>query len=223
VSESRERVALETLSRLPKHDVVLVGGYAVNAYAPPRFSLDCDVVILGNPEPIESELKNQGFEKSSTGDVLYGTYIRYESKADKVSFDLLVNSLVDSRTMIAFEGNLFDKYSAERRTVGRLATTMVTMRIVDPELLLVTKFVPARRQDVRDIFMLSSTDIRWDLVEELIRTKCPDAVIKSSKSTIRKIVGSAQYRDSLQSAYGRIPDEVFSRGKRNLEPFLEKL
>jgi hypothetical protein len=223
VSESRERIALETLSRLPKSDAVLVGGYAMNAYAPPRFSLDCDLVILGNPVPIESELKNQGFEKSSTGDVPYGSYIRYELKSDKVSFDLLVNSLVDNRTMIAFEGKLFDKYSADRRTVGRLATTMVTMRIVDPELLLATKFVPARRQDARDIFMLSGTDIKWDLVEKLIRTKCPDAVIKSSKKMIQEIVGSVQYRDSLQSAYGRIPDVIFSRSRRNLGSFLERL
>jgi hypothetical protein len=35
--DERERVVLETLQRLPKQSVVLVGGYAINAYVPPRF------------------------------------------------------------------------------------------------------------------------------------------------------------------------------------------
>ena len=43
--ESREALILQTLMELPK-DVVLIGGYAVNAYVPPRFSINCDLVVF---------------------------------------------------------------------------------------------------------------------------------------------------------------------------------
>lgn len=46
--DAREGVVLETLEKLPKDNIVLIGGYAVNAYVPPRFSIDCDFVVLGS-------------------------------------------------------------------------------------------------------------------------------------------------------------------------------
>jgi hypothetical protein len=223
VSESKEKTALETLAALPKNEIVLVGGYAVNAYAPPRFSADCDVVVLGNPEPVESELERRGFAKSDEGDVPYGSYIRYERTDDKASFDLLVNSLVDNRTGIVFEGELFKTYSSIRRTVGRLVVTMVQTRIVDPELLFTTKFVPARRQDARDMFMLSGISADWSLAESLIRRKCPADVIDSSLGRIKEIIEAPQYRDQLQSAYGLVPNELFARCKKNLGSLMARL
>ena len=110
--EERERVVLEALQKLAKQNVVLIGGYAVNAYVPPRFSIDCDLVILGSPRKVEDRLKKEGFVKSVSGDVFYGSFIRYEKDSDKVSFDLFVNSVLDRNTMVSFGGELFKKHSA---------------------------------------------------------------------------------------------------------------
>ena len=162
--QDRERTVLETLEKIPKQNVVLIGGYAVNAYVPPRFSIDCDLVILDNAGAIEDVLKKDGYAKEEAGDVPYGSYIRYIREKEKVSFDLLVNSVLDRESGVVFEAELFEKYSRKRVTVGRANSVRIEMRIADPELLFAMKFISARKQDVRDIFMLAGEDLKSDLM-----------------------------------------------------------
>jgi hypothetical protein len=212
---------IKTLQRLPREDVVLIGGYAVNAYVPPRFSIDCDLVVLGSSSKLESLLREDGFRKVAEGDVSYGGYVRYEMEKIKVSFDLLKSSVVDRETGIVFEDELFKKYSAERTTVGRSVPTRITMRIVDPELLFAMKFVSGRRQDVRDMFMLAGADLNWDLVSKLVSAKCGRLLTAKRSHSIRRDVQSKSFRDSLHGPYGKIPDERFELCRRRLAEFLK--
>ncbi len=205
--DARESIIIKTLQKLPREDVVLIGGYAVNAYVPPTFSIDCDLVVLGSSSKLESLLKEDGFRKTAEGDVSYGGYVRYETKNVKVSFDLLENSVVDRDTRIVFENELFKKHSAERTTVGRSVPTRIKMRIADPELLFAMKFVSARRQDIRDMFMLARANLDWDLVTELLWAKCD-----------RKF-----FRDSLHGPFGTIPNERLELCRRRLVEFLESV
>jgi len=46
-------------------------------------------------------------------------HLRFHRRREKVTFDLLVDSVFDRETRIAFEGALFTEYSKERITVGR--------------------------------------------------------------------------------------------------------
>ncbi len=219
--DAREGIIIKTLQKLPKENVVLVGGYAVNAYVPPRFSIDCDLVVLGSLSGLESVLKEDGFIKVSEGDVSYGGYVRYEMEKSKVSFDLLENSVVDRDTKIVFEGELFKNHSAERTTVGRSVPTRIRMRIVDPELLFAMKFVSARKQDVRDMFMLAGGNLNWNLVSGLVSAKCGGELISKRSRSIRRDVQSRNFRDSLHGPYGRIPEERFELCRRRLVEFLE--
>jgi len=221
--QEREKIVLETLKKIPKRNVVLIGGYAVNAYVPPRFSIDCDLVVLGNSSKIGATLRRSGFVKIESGDLPYGNYIRYFREKEKVSFDLLVNSALDRETGIVFEGELFEKYSSKRVTVGRTNPVRIEMKIVDLELLFVMKFVTARRQDIRDIFMLAGEDLNWKLVGEIISMKCNGGLIKKRINLIKNSTRSKNYRDSLQSAFGKIPDERFDFCKSRLMEFLSRL
>jgi hypothetical protein len=222
--DARESIIIKTLQKLlPREDVVLIGGYAVNAYVPPRFSIDCDLVVLGSSSKLESRLKEDGFRKTAEGDVSYGGYVRYEMKNVKVSFDLLENSVVDRDTRIVFEGELFKKHSAERTTVGRSVPTRIRMRIVDPELLFAMKFVSARRQDVRDMFMLAGATLNLDFVRELLSAKCDRKLMGERSRTIMRDVQSKNFRDSLHGPFGRIPDERFELCRRRLVEFLESV
>src|SRR6266566_547278 len=221
--DARESIILNTLRRLPKKDVVLIGGYAVNAYVPPRFSIDCDLVILGGSSKIESLLKADGFMKVSEGEVTSGGYVRYEKERIKVSFDLLENSVVDRDTKIVFEGDLFRKHSAERTTVGRSVPTRIRMRIADPELLFAMKFVSARRQDIRDMFMLAGANLDWDLVTELLSAKCDRRLMGERSRAIMRDVQSRTFRDSLHGPFGTIPDERFDLCRRRLVEFLQSV
>ena len=219
--DARESIIIKTLQRLPREDVVLIGGYAVNAYVPPRFSIDCDLVVLGSSSKLESLLREDGFRKVAEGDVSYGGYVRYEMEKIKVSFDLLKSSVVDRDTKIVFEDELFKKYSTERTTVGRSVPTRITMRIADPELLFAMKFVSARKQDVRDIFMLAGGNMNWNLVSEILSAKCGRELMEKRICAIRRDVQSTLFRDSLHGPFGRMPNERFELCKRRLVRYLD--
>ena len=220
--ESREALILQTLMELPK-DVILIGGYAVNAYVPPRFSIDCDLVVFEGVTEIKKTLMKNGFKEAEKGDVPYGEYFRFVRKKEKVSFDLLVNSVFDRASGIVFEGSLFKKYSKERVTVGRANPIRIKIRTADAELLFAMKFVSARRQDIRDIFMLSGTELNWNLIRDIIKEKCSEKLLKKRVKMIKAKVANESYRDSLHGAFGKIPDRTFDRCVSNLVRFLDGL
>jgi len=222
VLESREAIILETLRELPK-DAILIGGYAVNAYVPPRFSIDCDLVIFDEITEIKKILIRKGFEETEKGDVPCGKYVRFMRKWDKVSFDLLLNSVFDKETGIVFESGLFKDYSRERITVGRANPIRIKIRIADPELLFAMKFVSARRQDIRDIFMLSGIELKWDLTKEIIEKKCSKELIEKRISFIKTKITSKNYKDSLHGAFGKIPDKTFDNCRLNMVKFFDEL
>src|SRR3989344_900560 len=93
----REKEIFETLKAIKDCNFVVIGGYAVNAYALPRFSIDCDIVVQDDPE----------LEKTETGQSLpyAGKFFRYEKKIDKdfkVGIDILFGSILDRQTNSTF-------------------------------------------------------------------------------------------------------------------------
>ena len=46
----REKEIFETLKKIKKSRFVVIGGYAVNTYTLPRFSIDCDIVVKDHKE-----------------------------------------------------------------------------------------------------------------------------------------------------------------------------
>ena len=80
----REKEIFETLKRISKFAFVVIGGYAVNVYALPRFSVDCDIVVNDKEEAdaISDELKKIGYAiQESKSDIPYhGNFIRYEKE-----------------------------------------------------------------------------------------------------------------------------------------------
>lgn len=221
--QEREKIVLEVLEKIPKQSVVLIGGYAVNAYVPPRFSIDCDLLVLDDIAKVETALESNGFVKTESGDVPYGNYIHYLREKEKVSFDLLVNAVLDRDTGIVFEKELFKKYVKKRVTVGRAIPIRIEMKIADPELLFAMKFVSARKQDIRDIFMLAGEDLDWNVVKDIVSEKCNGELIKKRISLIKRSVQSKSYRDSLHGPYGKIPDERFNLCEKRLMTFLDRV
>lgn len=219
----RERAVLEALQKLPTENAVLVGGYAVNAYVPPRFSIDCDLVVLGSPAALEGALTKGGFVRAHSGDVPYGSYVRYVRKKEGISFDLLIDAVQDRDSQVVFERRFFEAYSHKRTTVGRVNPIRLELRIADPELLFAMKFVAGRRQDVRDLFMLAGESLDWTVVRKILKEKCTPALIAKRAETIRTIVNGDHYRASLQGAFGALPDERFESCKERLLAVMDNL
>ena len=108
-------------------------------------------------------------------------------------------------------------------TVGRANPIRIEMRIADPELLFAMKFVSARRQDVRDIFMLAGEDLKWDSIVKIISDKCGSDMVKKRIDLIKRSIESKGYRDSIHGPFGKMPDERFNSCKNRLLDFLGKL
>lgn len=219
----REKAVLDTLAKVPRQQVVLVGGYAVNVYVPPRFSIDCDLVVLAGLSKLEAALAKEGYAKAEKGEIPYGSYVRYVNQAKGASFDLLVNAVLDRNTGISFERALFEKHSRKRTTLGRINPIRIELRVADPELLFGMKFVTGRRQDVRDLFMLAGTELDWDVVERIVRDKCQPELCAKRADEIRRSVSAKTYRPSLQGAFGKIPDERFEACKAGLLRFADRI
>ena len=55
----REQEIFETLRKLRNCNFVIIGGYAVNAYTLPRFSVDCDLVVKDDVEKVKKILSGK--------------------------------------------------------------------------------------------------------------------------------------------------------------------
>ena len=97
----------ETLKKIKEFDFVVIGGYAVNAYALPRFSVDCDIVIKEKNNKLFKALA--GYTKVEANDTYYaGEFLRYEKKIKKnfaVSIDILIKDILDRQTNSIFSSS----------------------------------------------------------------------------------------------------------------------
>src|SRR3989339_1310916 len=102
----REKEIFETLKKIKKSKFVVIGGYAINSYTLPRFSVDCDIVIKNRKElnKIEKSLLEIGYhkEKNYSDKISYkGNFQRYEKELEnnfKVSIDILIEEILDRQT-----------------------------------------------------------------------------------------------------------------------------
>ena len=60
--ELREKEIFETIKKIKNIDFVIIGGYAVNVYTPPRFSVDADIVVLDSAAAKKAAMILEGGE-----------------------------------------------------------------------------------------------------------------------------------------------------------------
>jgi len=218
----REYEIFQTLRELKDCDFTVIGGYAVNAYALPRFSVDCDMVIKDKNElkKIEKLLVRMGYEKKADEESQYsGRFSRYDKKLDNnftVSVDLLVHAVADRMTGVAFTADWIFKNSGKKVLRGKTITEELELRIIDIDALLVMKMISCRSTDVRDVFMMmpKANDMEW--IKSEITTRC-DLTDRIDK--IMEKVASKQFKDGLSGVYGRLDSKVFEKHKKAIMAF----
>ena len=215
----REKEIFETLKKMSKFNFVIIGGYAVNAYTLPRFSVDCDIVVKVKEElkEIEATLVNFGYAKEENNKdktSYYGDFLRLEKDLGdsiKVSIDILIKEVLDRQTNATFSTDwVFD--NSEIITLrGKTITEELKLRIINLDALFVLKFVSCRLTDIRDIFMLAPNikDKEW-VKKEISKKYDFDKLFLKVKDKIT----SKQFKDSLQGVYGIIDDKVFEKHKK---------
>ena len=217
--EEREREVFKILEKLAKiKKVILIGGYAMNAYSDfPRFSLDCDLVV-DNPQSCRQILIKSGFKrKEKTED-----FERYEKPINgtRVGADILIGKIIDRQSGTVFDINDLDPKFAE--IFGKSDSKLsVKFYVISPEMLFITKFAVLRRQDLRDIFMLTSYKLEKKKIQAFLRKYFTQDLKKEKITRVKIFLGSRQFLHSLQGVYGKLPEKFIERNKRMLLSLLE--
>ncbi len=210
----REAEIFKMLKNLGKLEFVVIGGYAVNAYALPRFSVDCDIVIENRLtlDRISKILIKQEYSKKSTdnGNKLEN-FERYERKIQEdfaVSLDILIREVKDRQTGVTIPSDWIFKNSEIRTLRGKTITERLKVRIINIDALFVMKMISCRQTDIRDMFMLSPMlkDKKWVKSEITARYNFQDRFEKAMKT-----IKSMDFRNGLQGVYGLIEDSIFER------------
>lgn len=215
----REKEIFETLKKMGRFKFVVIGGYAVNAYALPRFSVDCDIVVKDKEElkEIEEVLVNFSYVKEKCNKdktSYYGDFLRLEKDMGdniKVSIDILIKEVLDRQTNAIFSADWVFDNSEIKTLKGKTITEELKLRIINLDALFVLKFVSCRLTDIRDIFMLAPNIKNKKWVKEEISKKYDfDKLFLKVKE---KVI-SKQFKDNLQGVYGVINDRVFEKHKK---------
>jgi hypothetical protein len=211
----REQEIFNTLKQLQECNFVVIGGYAVNAYALPRFSVDCDIVVkdLEELEKIEKVLSGQGYQKENSPNAAQylGNFVRYEKLLENqftVSMDILFENVTDRMTGAAFSADWIFQHSEKRSFKGKTISKELWLRIVNIDALLVMKMVSCRATDIRDVFMMlpNAKDNAWLKAEVSLRYNFENRIAK-----IMDKVKSKQFRDGLAGVYGGIDEKIFEK------------
>lgn len=204
-----------------KLDFVVIGGYAINAYTLPRFSVDCDVVVRKKEEmeKFRKFLEKRGFSnRSKVVAVAYkGEFVSMASKEPLATFDILSGSVEDRLSGTVFPADFIFKYSSKRDIFGKGSPSKVEARVVDPEMLFIMKAVCGRSSDIRDVFMLASIKLDRKKLSD-ISSKFPLQYDCTKK--ILETAGSKSFRDSLQGVYGKLPEPQFEATLKKLRSLL---
>src|SRR3989338_8226203 len=215
----REKEIFETLKKMNKFKFVIIGGYAINAYTLPGFSVDCDIVVKDEEEikEIVEVLVNFGYVKKGNNKdktSYYGDFLRLEKDLGdniKVSIDILIKEVLDRQTNATFSADWVFNNSEIRTLRGKTITEELKLRIINLDALFVLKFVSCRLTDIRDIFMLAPNIKDKERIKEEISKKYD---FNKLFSKVEEKITSKQFKDSLQGVYGIIDDKVFEKHKK---------
>lgn len=214
----REEEIFQTLQDLGGCEFVLIGGYAVNAYTLPRFSVDCDIVIKDEHEfkKVEKRLSKRGYAraKSTVGFQYSGEFSRYEKKLEhnfKVGVDILMGKVHDRMTRATFLADWVFASSSRKALKGKTITKEIQLKIINIDALLVMKIISSRVTDIRDVFMMmpNAKDKEWIRKEVQKRYDLKDRIQR-----VLDKVNSKQFKDGLSGVYGYFDPKVFEKHKK---------
>ena len=214
----REAEIFETLKGLAACEFVVIGGYAVNAYALPRFSVDCDLVLQDEDglRMVERALVKRGYVNATEPEeaAYAGSFSRWEKRLANdftVSMDLLIGSVTDRTTGASFTAEWIFKHSSRRVLRGKTFTEELKVRIIDCNALIVMKIIAGRATDIRDVFMMipNVKEKKWIGTEIAARYDAHDRIEK-----LLEKVASKQFKDGLAGVYGRIDQKTFDKHQK---------
>jgi len=206
----REREALAILDRWPAGmQAVLVGGYAVSAYALPRFSVDLDLVAdRDQGERVEEWLKSEDFrlgKRWKSGARESAAAVSRWNRAE-VTVDVLSGAVRDREAAVDVPAEWVMRAPQARRLVLQAASTTGAHPVCRPEALFALKLQAGRVQDLSDLLVLQGVPVDVEEVRALFSSLwCPSLSRKLEK--VRGALGSEKlFRDACSRRELGSPD-----------------
>ncbi|MBI2127149.1 MAG: hypothetical protein HYU02_07555 [Thaumarchaeota archaeon] len=188
---------------------VVVGGYAVNALAAHRFSVDCDIIIAKKDIGLfEIILREEGYKKVKATRKIKGFSGKQTKEYSKlignrrVSVDLFANSVTCRQTNGEWSYSLIRKNSIEANVVG-LTESTVTF-VPKRELLMAMKIHSGRDTDLRDVIMLSE-GADWQVVAKFATCGVQKKVIEQLIALIETI-SKEEFPSALRAEFSLTTD-----------------
>ena len=218
----REQEIFDTLMQLKDCDFVVIGGYAVNAYTLPRFSVDCDIVVRDAEKlhEIEKILLKIGYKKENAPEMQYsGNFARYEKKLENsfgVSIDVLIEKVTDRMAGVTFTAEWIFQHSGIKQLKGKTITGEIQLKIIGIDALIVMKIISCRATDIRDVFMMLPNAKSKDWIKSEVSSRYD---LKDRIAKIAEKVASKQFKDGLSGVYGYFDAKVFEKHKKAVMSF----
>lgn len=196
----REQKAIALLRKWPwKAGGTLIGGYAIAAYGPPRYSDDLDIVIpRAALNSIQIFLDKQGFlvrkDSHPNSQNLDGEVLTLDH--EEVSVDLLVGCVRDRDAKVDVPESWVSQRINARILRVKTGETQV-IPIARPEAIWALKLQAGRSQDVTDLFAIYDTRFESKEVIELFRNLMNDPLSSKLLATLRKAESDKLFEDSM--------------------------
>ncbi|MBI4454259.1 hypothetical protein HY636_06465 [Candidatus Woesearchaeota archaeon] len=216
--ELREKEILLTLEKIKSCEFVIIGGYAVNTYTQPRFSVDCDIVVKNKEEALKIKqlLMKEGYaQKEVNLNIPYASdFLCMIKRVDdfSVPFDIMIGSVIDRNTKSRFMAALIFENSEIKKLKGKINPIEIELKIAKPEILMIMKLAASRTSDLRDIFMLLEGNIELERCLLMIK----EYNLKASFEKFREFVNSKSFKDNLHGVFGKIDEKVFNKILRKI-------
>jgi hypothetical protein len=198
---AREGATIAFLDALPRELApVLVGGYAIAAYGPPRYSEDVDFVLPAKAEQAAvAWFKEYGLKSRRTLKFEHSgeSWSKHRISKGLVSGDVYVGGMQarDSQARVDYG------WIARRPERVRLALTTGTTRapipVARPEALWVLKLLAGRPQDLTDLFGISDRGVDRSEVRTELSSLLSDSVRTQLEKVAGRVAGDKEYRDAL--------------------------
>jgi len=222
---AREKEVFSALGALvqTKCEFAVVGGYAVNAYALPRFSVDCDLVASKDGAlKVAHKLLARGFHRvPPPKHAPYVNFVRLEKETlpDIIAaFDTLYEEVHDRQSGAIFDADWIFSHSSMVFLPAKTFAGQMKVRVVDADALFVMKFCCARATDIRDIFMFCDKVKDWEWVRAEIALRVD---LASQHREIMQKVSGTEFRKDLGGIYGYVEPAAFGRRLKILESMLQ--
>lgn len=211
--DSRDRSAVQLLDAWP-WDLggVVIGGYAVCAYGPLRYSVDVDIVIpYVSAKAIRAWLRDRGFqiEKHSTPNPQ-----NYEGQVERyvggvVTLDLLAGAVRDRDAQVDLPEAWISARPRKVRLETLTARTASEIPVARPEALWALKLQSGRDSDLSDLFAISAEAVDTEEVRRAFLEVRSSSLVKKLRTVRQQLNEERLYVDSLsRRELGRPTDEA---------------